>query len=394
MEPAFVMTSPAPCWRLSGAAFRSNTAPASTRRWQSIQYKRCSLFPGKTKTHVIERHTQHCSPATLQMTASEPAASGASAPTDLSASLGRRLALGAYIACWYAANIGFNIVNKTLMKSFPLFVSVTAVQMLAGATISLFLWGTRMHRFQRATPADLRKIYPLALAHLFGNLFTNFSLRQMAVSFTHVIKASEPFFSVVLAKIFLPGTTFSWPIYASLVPIVFGVVLASVSEVSFNWPGFLTAVASNVSFQSRNVLSKKFMKGVEFDDVNLFGWISCLAAITAIPLAIVVDYTKYAGVWSAANASIGGLSLLGMLALCGLLHYLYNQFSYVVLQRVSPVTHSIGNTVKRVAVIVSSVLFFRNPVSRQNIIGTVIALAGVAIYSQVKTLRGGKAKKA
>jgi solute carrier family 35 protein E1 len=328
------------------------------------------------------------------MAATDPTAGSASAPANLSGTLGHKLALGFYIACWYAANIGFNIVNKTLMKSFPLFVSVTAVQMLAGATISLLLWGSRMHRFQRATLADLRKIYPLALAHLLGNLFTNFSLRQMAVSFTHVVKASEPFFSVVLAKMFIPGTTFSWPIYASLMPIVFGVVIASVSEVSFNWPGFLTAVASNVSFQSRNVLSKKFMKGVEFDDVNLFGWISCLAAATALPLALIADYTKYAGVWSSASASIGGLSLLGMLAFCGLLHYLYNQFSYVVLHRVSPVTHSIGNTVKRVAVIVSSVLFFRNPVSRQNIIGTIIALAGVAIYSQVKTLRGDKKKAA
>ncbi|KAK4531378.1 hypothetical protein CCYA_CCYA08G2235 [Cyanidiococcus yangmingshanensis] len=343
---------------------------------------------------VERRHGGRSHLSTLRMAASDPAAGGTNAPANVSSDLGRKLVLTFYVACWYAANIGFNIVNKTLMKSFPLFVSVTAVQMLAGATISLFLWGTRMHRFQRATPADLRKIYPLALAHLLGNLFTNFSLRQMAVSFTHVVKASEPFFSVVLAKMFIPGTSFSWPIYASLIPIVFGVVIASVSEVSFNWPGFLTAVASNVSFQSRNVLSKKFMKGVDFDDINLFGWISCLAAATALPLALIVDSTKYAGVWSAASTTIGGVSLLGMLAFCGLLHYLYNQFSYLVLHRVSAVTHSIGNTVKRVAVIVSSVLFFRNPVSRQNVIGTIIALAGVAIYSQVKTIRGDKRKTA
>jgi solute carrier family 35 protein E1 len=41
----------------------------------------------------------------------------------------------------------------------------------------------------------------------------------------------------------------------------------------------------------------------------------------------------------------------------------------MILQRVSPVTHSIGNCLKRVIVIVASVLFFQNPMGRQNMIG-------------------------
>ena len=45
------------------------------------------------------------------------------------------------------------------------------------------------------------------------------------------------------------------------------------------------------------------------------------------------------------------------------------QVSYMILQRVSPVTHSIGNCLKRVIVIVASVIVFQNPMSRQNMIG-------------------------
>lgn len=45
------------------------------------------------------------------------------------------------------------------------------------------------------------------------------------------------------------------------------------------------------------------------------------------------------------------------------------QVSYMILARVSPVTHSIGNCLKRVIVIVASVIFFKNPVSQQNIVG-------------------------
>lgn len=45
------------------------------------------------------------------------------------------------------------------------------------------------------------------------------------------------------------------------------------------------------------------------------------------------------------------------------------QVSYMILQRVSPVTHSIGNCLKRVIVIVASVVIFQNPMSQKNILG-------------------------
>jgi len=41
-----------------------------------------------------------------------------------------------------------------------------------------------------------------------GNLFTNMSLGKVAVSFTHTIKAMEPFFSVLLSAIFLGEVIF------------------------------------------------------------------------------------------------------------------------------------------------------------------------------------------
>jgi solute carrier family 35 protein E1 len=45
----------------------------------------------------------------------------------------------------------------------------------------------------------------------------------------------------------------------------------------------------------------------------------------------------------------------------------------MILQRVSPVTHSVANCLKRVIVIVSSVIFFQTPVSPINALGNKIA---------------------
>jgi solute carrier family 35 protein E1 len=65
----------------------------------------------------------------------------------------------------------------------------------------------------------------------------------------------------------------------------------------------------------------------------------------------------------------------------------YQQISYMILQRVTPVTHSVGNCVKRVVVIVASVIAFNVPVSRQNAFGTALALFGVFLYSQAKRMQ-------
>ncbi len=97
------------------------------------------------------------------------------------------------------------------------------------------------------------------------------------------------------------------------------------------------------------------------------------------------------------------------------------QFAFNTLQRVSPVSHGVCNVVKRIAIIFSSVLFFnqvcpdkgtlplsyrslyiRNPtlstptpqvLTQQALIGTVIAIAGTWLYTDVSS-KSKPAKKA
>ncbi|PWZ32210.1 Phosphoenolpyruvate/phosphate translocator 2, chloroplastic [Zea mays] len=64
--------------------------------------------------------------------------------------------------------------------------------------------------------------------------------------------------------------------------------------------------------------------------------------------------------------------------------FISRQVLYSLLARVSPVTHSIANSLKRVVVIVSSVLFFRTLISPINALGTSVALARVLLSSQFK----------
>lgn len=299
----------------------------------------------------------------------------------------KTLWLGSLFGLWYLFNIYFNIYNKQVLKVFPYPINITEVQFAVGTVAALFMWITGIIKRPKISGAQLVAILPLAIVHTMGNLFTNMSLGKVAVSFTHTIKAMEPFFSVILSAIFLGELPTVW-VVSSLLPIVGGVALASLTEASFNWAGFWSAMASNVTFQSRNVLSKKLMvkKEESLDNLNLFSIITVMSFFLLAPVTFFTEGVKFTPTF----LQSAGLNVNQVLTRClfaGLCFHAYQQVSYMILAMVSPVTHSVGNCVKRVVVIVTSVLFFRTPVSPINSLGTAIALAGVFLYSQLKRLK-------
>eukprot|EP00271_Cylindrocystis_brebissonii_P012834 TRINITY_DN32343_c0_g1_i1.p1 TRINITY_DN32343_c0_g1~~TRINITY_DN32343_c0_g1_i1.p1 ORF type:complete len:483 (+),score=85.23 TRINITY_DN32343_c0_g1_i1:180-1451(+) len=307
--------------------------------------------------------------------------------------LGKTVFLGGLFGAWYYFNIIFNVYNKQVLNAFPYPVTMTQLQFGAGTLVAFFFWATGILSRPKLSADQILAILPLAGVHMLGNLFTNMSLGKVAVSFTHTIKALEPFFSVMLSALVL-GEAPTLPVVASLMPIVAGVALASATEASFNWAGFLSAMASNLTFQSRNVLSKKFMvkKDGGLDNINLFSVITVLAFLLLLPVTLLTEGVKFT---PAVLASRGlDVNLVMKRALfAGLCFHAYQQVSYMILQRVSPITHSVGNCVKRVIVIVTSVIFFRTKVSVINGIGTGVALLGVFAYSRVKAAKGAPKKE-
>ncbi|MFS7910820.1 putative triose phosphate/phosphoenolpyruvate translocator, sugar phosphate transporter [Helianthus anomalus] len=294
---------------------------------------------------------------------------------------------GVLFGLWYLFNIYFNIYNKQVLEVFPNPVTMTAVQLVVGTFIIFMSWALNIHKWPNISRGQLLAILPLAVMHTLGNLTTNMSLGKVSVSFTHTIKAMEPFFTVVLSTMFLGEIPTAW-VLSSLVPIVGGVILASLTEVSFNWPGFWSAMASNLANQSRNVLSKKLMvkKKESLDNITLFSIITIMSFFLFTPVALLVEGVKFTPAYlQSAGLNIKQVFIRSLLA--SICFHAYQQIAYMILQRVSPVTHSVGNCVKRVVVIVASIFFFRTPISLTNSIGTGIALAGVFLYSQVKRIK-------
>lgn len=70
------------------------------------------------------------------------------------------------------------------------------------------------------------------------------ALNYVAVSFTETIKSSAPIFTVLISRALLGEQTGIY-VNLSLVPIMGGLALCSMNELSFNFWGFLAANLTN-----------------------------------------------------------------------------------------------------------------------------------------------------
>ncbi|KFK30003.1 hypothetical protein AALP_AA7G205100 [Arabis alpina] len=116
-----------------------------------------------------------------------------------------------------------------VLKALHAPMTLNLVQFAVGSFLITFMWALNHYKRPKIIGAQLAAILPLAVLHTLGNMFTNMSLGKVSVSFTHTIKAVEPFFSVVLSAMFLGEVSTPWVI-GSIIPIVGGVALASITE--------------------------------------------------------------------------------------------------------------------------------------------------------------------
>lgn len=240
------------------------------------------------------------------------------------------------------------------------------------------------------------------------------SLKHIAASFTETIKASAPFFTVIIAY-FMLGETTTLPVVASLIPVAGGLVMVSYSELSFNMIGFSAAVATNVIECVQNVFSKRLLAR-EYTASQLQFYTSLTALVLQAPLFILnsADSASPAAApvpvmlndnasLTNVDASLNGTALTGsplvdhaylapspvelsrgviaLLWIDGVLYHAQSVVAYVVMSYLSPVTVSVVNTLKRALLIWISVLVFGNRVTPLAKLGTLICLLGALWYN-------------
>jgi solute carrier family 35, member E1 len=296
------------------------------------------------------------------------------------------LEVGMYFALWYLFNIAYNIYNKQALNVLAYPWTVATIQMATGIAYFLPLWLLGLRKAPKLNAAELKTLIPIAFCHTGVHVGAVIALGAGAVSFAHIVKASEPVVTCGLNYLLL-GEILPLPVYLTLLPIIGGVAIASMKELSFTVLALASAMLSNVSSAARGVLSKKTMSGKKIgenlDAQNLYAVLTAMSTVILIPFMLGIEGL---GMFKAFGELVAAgdftkKSLVALLALGGASYYAYNEVAFLALGKVNAVTHAVGNTIKRVVIIVASVVAFKTPMSTGSIVGSSIAIAGTLLYS-------------
>jgi solute carrier family 35 protein E1 len=295
----------------------------------------------------------------------------------------RYVKLGAYFFLIYFFTIVYNISSKKVLDVVPLPCTISTIMLLIGIPLFLPLWIVKPPSFAPLS-SDLKGFSLISLCHGLGHIATTYALSSGSVSFVHVVKSAEPLFAAMLSFL-ITRKSMPFRSYASLIPIVVGVGLASFKEFSFSWFGFSAAMISNLLYPSRMVLSKKILSdkpGKQLSASNTFRMITAIAFLELLPITFLLEGSRIREYFTEISTNIVQRNyILRHLLFGGISFYLYNEIAFWVLDLVHPVTSAVGNSIKRVVLVIASIIIFRTPVNSIGMIGSVLAIIGSLLYA-------------
>jgi drug/metabolite transporter (DMT)-like permease len=133
-------------------------------------------------------------------------------------------------------------------------VFLTLCHMLACSATSYAVAATRLVPLQPIkSRAQLGKIAVLAVVFCLTVVLGNVSLRYIPVSFNQAIGATTPAFTAALSFALMHARE-SRGTYLSLIPVVFGIIVASGAEPLFSLIGFMAAISATAGRAFKSVL--------------------------------------------------------------------------------------------------------------------------------------------
>eukprot|EP00249_Psilotum_nudum_P006619 c19939_g1_i1 orf=304-873(-) len=148
---------------------------------------------------------------------------------------GKLFTLG-LIGSWYFSNIGVLLLNKYLLSNygfkFPIFLTMCHMTACALFSYIAIAWMKLVPMQGIRSRVQFMKIAALSFVFCGSVVSGNISLRFLPVSFNQAVGATTPFFTAVLAYVMTLKKE-AWVTYATLVPVVSGVIIASGVKFAF-----------------------------------------------------------------------------------------------------------------------------------------------------------------
>ncbi|CAK8570333.1 unnamed protein product [Lathyrus sativus] len=287
---------------------------------------------------------------------------------------------------WWAFNVTVIIINKWIFQKldfkFPLSVScIHFICSAIGAYVVIKV--LKLKPLISVDPQDRwKRIFPMSFVFCINIVLGNVSLRYIPVSFMQTIKSFTPATTVVLQWL-VWRKYFDWRIWASLIPIVGGILLTSITELSFNMLGFCAALFGCLATSTKTILAEALLHGYKFDSINTVYYMAPFATLIMVLPAMLLEgngILEWLSIHPYPWAALIIIFSSGVLAFC------LNFSIFYVIHSTTAVTFNVAGNLKVAVAVLVSWLIFRNPISYMNAVGCAITLVGCTFYGYVRHL--------
>ncbi|KAJ3046135.1 suppressor of loss of ypt1 [Rhizophlyctis rosea] len=306
---------------------------------------------------------------------------------------------------WYSASALSNNLEKQTLNIWSYPMTLTYVQFGMVAILCLVTHVLGFSNIRRPTVEIVKTVLPLALFQIAGHVFSSYALSVMSVAISHTIKALSPLFTVGIYRlIFQIG--YSPKVYTALIPLTGGVIIVcngAAKELTFTMAGCLCALTSTIIFVAQNIWSKKLFNdssskipvatGARLDKMNLLFYSAALAFVMMFPLWFYTD--GFEMLFPLYDPLIAGPPPAACMYILmdGATHFAQSVIAFSILAIVSPITYSIAALVKRICVIVASIIWFGEHVNNVEKVGILLTFVGLYLYDRAKeNVNKGEAK--
>ncbi|GAA6049615.1 hypothetical protein JCM3770_005036 [Rhodotorula araucariae] len=309
----------------------------------------------------------------------------------------------AWLALYFAFNLGLTLFNKLVLQGFPFPWTLTAIQMLSGTIGTQIALHRGVFTQARLTTKENGIMVMFSGLYTINIAVSNLSLHLVSVPFHQVVRAMTPLFTIVLTTI-VYHKRHSRQTYLALVPVVAGVVFATYGDYSFTPWGFILTLLGTFLAALKTIITNRVQVGrLKLHPLDLLVRMSPLAFMQCV----------FFGWWSGELDRVREYGATEMtqrkaiaLAMNGAIAFGLNVVSFTANKKTSALTMtpdtassspSLPN-VKQVLTIVLAVVIFNVSLNPTNLLGISLTLLGGAWYAKVelqeKTARAAAAQSA
>ncbi|TXT07135.1 hypothetical protein VHUM_03305 [Vanrija humicola] len=296
-----------------------------------------------------------------------------------------------FILSWYFFATLLSLYNKWMFDpkhyafTYPLFVTAwhMVVQFLLALTIRL-VWSAQFRPVERPTRGEyVTRITPTATATGADIGLSNLSLKTIDLSLYTMVKSSALIFVLFFAFLFRLEK-FSIRLVGVIVLISAGVFMMVFQAKAVNIPGIIMVLCASAIGGLRWALTELIMHKKAMGLSNPFAtifWITPIMGVVLFTVSLAAEPWREIFQSAFFANPLVAIKTIAIIALPGCIAFAMVASEYFVLQRAGVVPLSIAGIFKEVSTITISAWVFGDQLSEVKIVGVVVTICGIALYS-------------